>query len=114
MMLKPSRTAGLGLRAQAARARAPCPVGARVGLTDHVEGAGAEMTAAASSDLADLLQVLVGQDRLMDFQALQLRQESSRPRRLGRGPMSETSDMTSSSRIGSIGGLVTCAKFCLK
>ena len=34
--------------------------------------------------------------------------------RLGRGPISETSDITSSSRIGSIGGLVTCAKHCLK
>ena len=32
----------------------------------------------------------------------------------GRGPIIETSDITSSSRIGSIGGLVTCAKFCLK
>jgi hypothetical protein len=34
--------------------------------------------------------------------------------KLGRGPMKDTSDITSSSRIGSIGGLVTCAKFCLK
>ena len=32
----------------------------------------------------------------------------------GRGPMIETRLITSSSRIGSIGGLVTCAKFCLK
>ena len=38
----------------------------------------------------------------------------SRSSRFGRGPMKVTSDMTSSSRIGSIGGLVTCAKFCLK
>ncbi len=37
-----------------------------------------------------------------------------RPSRLGRGPIIDTSDITSSSRIGSIGGLVTCAKFCLK
>ncbi|CPL48121.1 Uncharacterised protein [Bordetella pertussis] len=29
--------------------------------------------------------------------------------RLGLGPMNETSDMTICSRIGSIGGLVTCA-----
>ena len=36
------------------------------------------------------------------------------PSRFGRGPMMETSDITSSSRIGSIGGLVTWAKFCLK
>ena len=28
--------------------------------------------------------------------------------------MKDTSDITSSSRIESIGGLVTCAKFCLK
>ena len=38
----------------------------------------------------------------------------SRSNRFGRGPMIETSDITSSSRIGSIGGFVTCAKFCLK
>ena len=36
------------------------------------------------------------------------------PSRFGRGPIIETSDITSSSRIGSIGGLVTWAKFCLK
>ena len=30
--------------------------------------------------------------------------------RFGRGPMKETSDITSCSRIGSIGGFVTCAK----
>ena len=39
---------------------------------------------------------------------------ASRPRRLGRGPIIETRLITSSSRIGSIGGLVTWAKFCLK
>ena len=37
-----------------------------------------------------------------------------RSNRFGRGPMIETRLITSSSRIGSIGGLVTCAKFCLK
>lgn len=37
-----------------------------------------------------------------------------RSNRFGRGPMMETRLITSSSRIGSIGGLVTCAKFCLK
>ena len=37
-----------------------------------------------------------------------------RSSKLGRGPMKDTSDITSSSRIGSIGGLVTWAKFCLK
>ena len=34
--------------------------------------------------------------------------------RFGRGPMNDTSDITSSSRIGSIGGFVTCANSCLK
>jgi len=34
--------------------------------------------------------------------------------RFGFGPMKLTSDITSCSRIGSIGGLVTCAKSCLK
>src|SRR5262249_15019956 len=38
----------------------------------------------------------------------------SRSKMFGRGPMIETRLITSSSRIGSIGGLVTCAKFCLK
>ncbi len=33
---------------------------------------------------------------------------------LGRAPSSVLSDMTSSSRMGSIGGFVTCAKSCLK
>src|SRR4029077_2289700 len=40
--------------------------------------------------------------------------EPSRSNRFGRGPMIETRLITSSSRIGSIGGFVTCAKFCLK
>ena len=38
----------------------------------------------------------------------------SRSSRFGRGPMNETRLITSSSRIESIGGFVTCAKFCLK
>ena len=42
------------------------------------------------------------------------RDEPSRSNRFGRGPMIETRLMTNSSRIGSIGGLVTWAKFCLK
>ena len=40
--------------------------------------------------------------------------ETSIPRRLGRGPIKDTSDITDSSRIESIGGLVTCANICLK
>ena len=39
---------------------------------------------------------------------------ASRLSRFGRGPMNDTSDITISSRIGSIGGLVTCANNCLK
>ncbi len=39
---------------------------------------------------------------------------SSMPSRFGFGPMKDTSEVTSSSRIGSIGGLVTCANSCLK
>ena len=35
-------------------------------------------------------------------------------RMFGRGPIKETRLMTSSSRIGSMGGFVTWAKFCLK
>ena len=33
---------------------------------------------------------------------------------LGLGPTKDTSDITIASRIGSIGGLVTCANSCLK
>ena len=39
---------------------------------------------------------------------------ASAPSKLGRGPIIDTNDMTKDSRIGSIGGLVTWAKFCLK
>jgi hypothetical protein len=39
---------------------------------------------------------------------------ASCPSRFGRGPIIEVRLITSSSRIGSIGGLVTWAKFCLK
>ena len=42
------------------------------------------------------------------------RDEPTRTKMLGLGPMNETRLITSSSRIGSIGGLVTWAKFCLK
>jgi hypothetical protein len=35
-------------------------------------------------------------------------------RRLPSAPMPVASDMTTASRIGSIGGFVTCAKSCLK
>ena len=34
--------------------------------------------------------------------------------KFGLGPMNDTSDITICSRIGSIGGFVTCAKSCLK
>ena len=34
--------------------------------------------------------------------------------RFGFGPMNDTSDITIASRIGSIGGFVTCANSCLK
>ncbi len=34
--------------------------------------------------------------------------------KLGLGPMNDTKDITIASRIGSMGGLVTCAKSCLK
>ena len=64
-------------------------------------------------DRADLLQILIGQDRLAHFEALGARRPS-RSNRFGRGPMIETRLMTISSRIGSIGGFVTWAKFCLK
>ena len=34
--------------------------------------------------------------------------------KLGLGPMKDTNDITMASRIGSMGGLVTCANNCLK
>jgi hypothetical protein len=45
----------------------------------------------------------------MDFQPCA--SPASRPNRFGRGPMIETSEVTSSSRMASSGGFVTCAKF---
>ena len=42
------------------------------------------------------------------------REVPSRSRMFGRGPMNDMRLITSSSRIGSIGGFVTWAKFCLK
>ena len=65
------------------------------------------------ADLANALQLLVGQDRLRNFQPL-LFSVPFKSRRFGLGPIKDTRLITSSSRIGSIGGLVTCAKFCLK
>ena len=47
--------------------------------------------------------------RMLRFEA-RLRRRGVNAEQVGRGPMKVTSDMTSSSRIGSIGGLVTCAK----
>jgi len=64
-------------------------------------------------DRADLFQIGIGQDRLAHFEPLgrghALQVEPVRPPADDRDRL-----ITSSSRIGSIGGLVTCAKFCLK
>ena len=99
---------------RARRAPARMPAGAVAGVEGDVERARLKWLSAIVGDRADLLQVGVGQDRLAHFEPLGLCAVPSRSNRFGRGPMIETRLMTSSSRIGSIGGLVTCAKFCLK
>jgi hypothetical protein len=89
------------------------PFGAALHRKGDVERLGVEGVVGDVADGADLFQVLVGEDRLAHFQRLR----SDRPlrsKRFGRGPMNDTRLMTISSRIGSIGGFVTCAKFCLK
>ena len=88
--------------------------GAVLGRPGGVEEARLEMAVADLRDRADLFQVLVGEDRLAHFEPLGAATTPSRSNRFGRGPMIETRLITSSSRIGSIGGFVTCAKFCLK
>ena len=65
-------------------------------------------------DAAQLLHVLEREDRLRDLEPHRGLGRRRAPSRFGRGPMNDTSDITSSSRIGSIGGFVTCAKSCLK
>jgi hypothetical protein len=86
--------------------------GAELRGVGDVEGLGVEAVL-EMADAADLLQVLVGEDRLAHLQALAARGalqiEDVRTR-----PMKDTRLMTSSSRIGSMGGFVTWAKFCLK
>ena len=89
------------------------PRRAKAGMESGVQRARLEMGVRNIRDRPDLFQIAVREDRLAHFEALGAG-DSSRSNRLGRGPMIETKLMTSSSRIGSIGGLVTCAKFCLK
>ncbi len=67
----------------------------------------------APGHAAELLQVEVGQDGVVELQACGS-VAASRPSRLRSVPMKLVSDMTSSSRIGSIAGLVTWANSCLK
>ena len=112
-MLMPSRTAA-SARAHSASSASLQAVGAVLGRPGGVEEARLEMAVADLGDRADLLEVVVGQDRLAHFEALGAASVPSRSNRFGRGPMIETRLITSSSRIGSIGGFVTCAKFCLK
>ena len=90
------------------------PGRADAGVEGGVERARLEMGVCDIGDRADLFQVHIGQDRLAHFEPLGGRPTPRRSNRFGRGPMIETRLITSSSRIGSIGGLVTCAKFCLK
>jgi hypothetical protein len=82
---------------------------ARIG---EIERLGVE-TVLGVTDRTDLLEIAVGQDRLTHLKPLLLCRTLV-VKQFGRGPMNETRLITSSSRIGSIGGLVTCAKFCLK
>ena len=106
---------GLGLAAQSASMRVFHAGGAGLGRPGRVERERLEMRFVDHvGDRADFFQVRIGEDRLAHFQPLGAATVPSRSNRFGRGPMIETRLITSSSRIGSIGGLVTCAKFCLK
>jgi len=84
----------------------------REGIGD-IELERAELAAGVAIDVPDLLHLEEIEHRLADLN----RSGgfiSSMPRRFGLGPIKDTSEVTSSSRIGSIGGLVTWAKSCLK
>ena len=87
--------------------------GAAAGGVGGVERFGAEMIIGDIADHADFFQILIAQDGLADFEPLAPCRAAVE--KIGARPMmNDTSDITSSSRIGSIGGLVTWAKFCLK
>ena len=104
----------LGLGAQLRRARPPCPRRRCRPRVGDVERLATGTDCRRSSPMARIFSrsslVRIGwrTSRRLRF-AVPLRSN-----RFGRGPMNETRLITSSSRIGSIGGLVTCAKFCLK
>ena len=87
---------------------------AEAGMEGGVERARLEMGVRDFRNRPDLFQVGVGQDRLAHLETLgaghPLQIEQVRPR----ADDGDDDSITSSSRIGSIGGLVTWAKFCLK
>ena len=106
-LLRRARTAR---RAPAPCRSAPCSAGKVVSSVQRLE-----MRRRSTSEIERIFsRSVVGQDRLAHFQPLGACDVPSRSNRFGRGPMIETRLITSSSRIGSIGGFVTCAKFCLK
>ena len=89
------RVVGLGADASTRRAM---PARALVGRPGDVDRADRKASSRDRADLADLLQVVVGQDRLAT--SSRLAAGASRPSRFGRGPIIETRHITSSSRIG--------------
>ena len=113
MMLSPAWTA-ISASANSCSSAASMPSAPSLDRIGDVERLRPERVVLHAADGADLLEVLVGQDRLAHFEALAACRRPSRSSTFGRGPMNETRLITSSSRIESIGGLVTCAKFCLK
>src|SRR5262249_15827032 len=112
MMLMPARTAD-SARAQSVSSAsfnplAPCSAGQVVSSVRDLKWTSPTSEMARIFSRSPLVRIGCRTSRRLRCEA------PSRSNRFGRGPMIDTRLMTSSSRIGSIGGLVTCAKFCLK
>jgi hypothetical protein len=112
-MLAPERTASSASSAQRSQTGFDAFLAPGHRVAD-VEFERAELAAGVFLDVTQLLHVGEGQHRLRNFQTDRRVDVVETFSRFGFGPTKDTSDMTSSSRIGSIGGLVTCANSCLK
>ena len=107
--LTPSATASWASSQSLASARAHA-VGAVVDRPRDVDRVRAEDLVV---DVAQRLELVVAQDRLVEDELVRVLGRLGRAG-CARAPMPVPSDMTIDSRIGSIGGFVTCAKSCLK
>ena len=87
---------------------------AHVGGVGDVDGLGLELVVGHVTDGADLFEILVGENGLTHFEALLLGGACQVEDVGARADEARRGYITDSSRIGSIGGFVTWAKFCLK